>query len=134
MQPGIYSYKYLPLPGAQVFTDTAGVASYSYDPAKRELVSYDTPDIVRTKAEYVMSTGLAGCLFWEVRTRMSGQGRRFTPHTRLALDRQDGCRVARADRQGGVWRARPDPGTSPPPCWRPHAHPSPFFSLQNHIQ
>ena len=47
------------------------VASYSYDPVKRELVSYDVPDTVRIKAEYVRAKALAGCMFWEVR-RLSG--------------------------------------------------------------
>lgn len=50
------------------------VASYSYDPVKRELVSYDVPDTVRIKAEYVRTKALAGCMFWEVR-RLSGGAR-----------------------------------------------------------
>ncbi|KAH0828629.1 glycosyl hydrolases family 18-domain-containing protein [Lanmaoa asiatica] len=69
---GVYSYKYLPLPGAQVFEDLVDVASYSYDPVKRELVSYDIPDIVRIKAEYVTAKSLAGCMFWELSTDKTG--------------------------------------------------------------
>lgn len=42
------------------------VASYSYDSSKRELVSYDTPQIATAKAQYVLSKGLGGQMFWEV--------------------------------------------------------------------
>ena len=42
------------------------VASYSYDPVKRELISYDTPNIVAAKAQYVLEEGLAGAMYWEV--------------------------------------------------------------------
>ncbi|KAJ3484930.1 hypothetical protein NLJ89_g11943 [Agrocybe chaxingu] len=67
IEAGVYSYKALPLAGAQIFENTTDVSSYSYDSAKRELVSYDTPNIVRLKAQYVNSKGLAGSMFWEVR-------------------------------------------------------------------
>ena len=66
LQAGIYSYKDLPLPGAFVFEDFDDVSSYSYDPVKHELVSYDIPDVVRTKADYIMANSLGGCMFWEV--------------------------------------------------------------------
>ena len=42
------------------------VASYSYDSSKRELVSYDTPNIAKVKAQYVLSKGLGGQMFWDV--------------------------------------------------------------------
>jgi len=41
-------------------------ASYSYDSSKRELVSYDTPDSVRQKSQYIANNGLAGAMFWEL--------------------------------------------------------------------
>ncbi|KAF9223205.1 glycoside hydrolase family 18 and carbohydrate-binding module family 5 protein [Gyrodon lividus] len=69
---GVYSYKYLPLSGAQVFEDLQDVASYSYDSVKKELVSYDVPDIVKIKAEYVKSNSMAGCMFWDLSTDKSG--------------------------------------------------------------
>ncbi len=31
-----------------------------------ELVSYDTPDIISLKAQYINSKGLGGAMFWEV--------------------------------------------------------------------
>jgi chitinase len=42
------------------------VTSYSYDSAKKELVSYDTPHIASLKAQYVVSKGLGGNMFWDV--------------------------------------------------------------------
>ncbi|KAI5885531.1 glycoside hydrolase family 18 and carbohydrate-binding module family 5 protein [Schizophyllum commune H4-8] len=63
---GIYSYKTLPLAGARVYENSTSVASYSYDSSKREFVSYDTPGIARTKAQYVANNGLAGTMFWEL--------------------------------------------------------------------
>ena len=64
--PGIYSYTDLPFAGATVHVNTTDVSSYSYDPNKRELVSFDTPHIASLKAQYVMSKGLAGQMFWDV--------------------------------------------------------------------
>ncbi|KIK95212.1 carbohydrate-binding module family 5 protein [Paxillus rubicundulus Ve08.2h10] len=71
IEAGVYSYKYLPLTGAQVFEDLQDVASYSYDWIKKELVSYDIPDIVTIKAEYVKSNSMAGCMFWDLSTDKS---------------------------------------------------------------
>ena len=67
IQAGIYSYSALPLAGATVFENTTDVSSYSYDASKKELVSYDTPDIATLKAQYVVSKGMAGQMFWDVR-------------------------------------------------------------------
>ncbi|KAF8649213.1 hypothetical protein AX16_005940 [Volvariella volvacea WC 439] len=72
IEPGIYSYKFLPLAGAQVIENNTDVSSISYDSAKRELVSYDTPNIVRRKAQYVNSRGLGGSMFWELSTDRTG--------------------------------------------------------------
>ena len=42
------------------------MSSYSYDSSKRELVSYDTPNIVKQKCKYISDKGLAGSMFWEL--------------------------------------------------------------------
>ena len=52
--------------GASVIENTTDVSSYSYDSSKQELVSYDTPDIAKLKAQYVEAQGLAGSMFWDV--------------------------------------------------------------------
>ena len=56
----------IPVPGAQVYENRTDVSSYSYDAAKKELVSFDTPNIVKLKAQYINSRGLAGSMFWEL--------------------------------------------------------------------
>ncbi|KAI0366008.1 hypothetical protein BV20DRAFT_1056021 [Pilatotrama ljubarskyi] len=71
-EAGIYSYKVLPLAGAQVFENLTDVTSYSYDSSKGELVSYDTPHIVTIKAQYVQNNGLAGSMFWDLSTDKVG--------------------------------------------------------------
>ncbi|KAI0071673.1 hypothetical protein K474DRAFT_1606521 [Panus rudis PR-1116 ss-1] len=71
-EAGIYSYKVLPLAGAQVFENLTDVTSYSYDSAKKELVSYDTPHIASLKAQYVVTNGLGGSMFWDLSTDKTG--------------------------------------------------------------
>ncbi|KAI1810471.1 endochitinase [Poronia punctata] len=63
-EAGIWDYKVLPRSGTEFYDEKAG-ASYSYDSAKKELVSYDNVDIVKRKAEYIQSKGLGGSMFWE---------------------------------------------------------------------
>lgn len=57
---------YVAVTGARVYENTTDVTSYSYDVAKREFVSYDTPNIVKIKTQYINNKGLAGSMFWEV--------------------------------------------------------------------
>lgn len=62
---GVYDYKALPLPGAQEKFDEDARATYSYDPARRHLVTYDTPSMAREKAEWIKKHGLGGAMWWE---------------------------------------------------------------------
>ncbi|KAL0940504.1 glycosyl hydrolase family 18 protein [Colletotrichum truncatum] len=62
---GVWDYKVLPRPGATELFDSTAVASYSYDAGSRELISYDTPAVVRAKVSYLQSKGLGGSMFWE---------------------------------------------------------------------
>ena len=62
---GVYDYKQLPLPGANEDNDNDVVASYSYDPSKRMLVSYDTPDIAQRKGDFISAQRLGGAMWWE---------------------------------------------------------------------
>ncbi|KIY64737.1 glycoside hydrolase family 18 protein [Cylindrobasidium torrendii FP15055 ss-10] len=68
VDPGVLNYNTLPLAGSTVFENTTDVASYSYDEVKRELVSYDTPNIVKTKVAYINDNNLAGSMFWSLGT------------------------------------------------------------------
>ncbi|QRV78423.1 chitinase [Ceratobasidium sp. AG-Ba] len=63
---GIYDYKALPPSGSKVTEDKTLVSSYSYNSGTKELVSYDTPSIVKMKADYIVKKGLAGAMFWEL--------------------------------------------------------------------
>ncbi|THU88643.1 hypothetical protein K435DRAFT_803373 [Dendrothele bispora CBS 962.96] len=73
IEAGVYSHNALPIAGAQIFDeDAVDVASYSYDSAKRELVSYDTPNIVQLKTQYVNTNGMAGNMCWELSTGKKG--------------------------------------------------------------
>lgn len=63
-EAGVYDYKALPMAGATVTENTAEGASYSYDSSKKELVTYDTPNIVKLKSNYIISKNMAGAMFW----------------------------------------------------------------------
>jgi len=66
IQAGVYSYNALPIAGASVFENATDITSYSYDASKQEFVSYDTPNIVKMKAQYVQANNMAGSMFWDV--------------------------------------------------------------------
>ncbi|KAK1976208.1 family 18 glycosyl hydrolase [Colletotrichum cereale] len=62
---GVWDYKALPRAGGAELYDSTAVASYSYDSTSKELISYDTPAVVRTKVSYIRDKGLGGSMFWE---------------------------------------------------------------------
>ncbi|KAL2151126.1 hypothetical protein VTH82DRAFT_6224 [Thermothelomyces myriococcoides] len=62
---GVYDYKKLPLQGAEVRVDQSAGGSYCYLPSRRLLVSYDTVDMARWKAQYIKENGLGGGMWWE---------------------------------------------------------------------
>ncbi|KAI3324382.1 glycoside hydrolase family 18 protein [Xylariaceae sp. AK1471] len=63
-EAGIYDYKVLPLSGTELY-DSDAAASYSYDSAKKQLISYDNVATIKTKASYIQTKGLGGSMFWE---------------------------------------------------------------------
>jgi chitinase len=67
-ETGVWDYKGLPVPdfNAEVINLPYLGASYSYDAAKKYMISYDTPEIAKIKAEYVKAAGLGGASWWEV--------------------------------------------------------------------
>lgn len=69
---GIWDYKALPKAGATVMYDDVSKAYYSYDAGKKELISYDTPDMIKTKVGYVKSKNLGGSMFWEASADKTG--------------------------------------------------------------
>ncbi|RFU28382.1 hypothetical protein B7463_g7947, partial [Scytalidium lignicola] len=71
---GVYDYKALPLPGATEYYDEEAVATYSYDPAKKMLVTYDTVEMGRKKTEWIKNARLGGAMWWESSADKVGEG------------------------------------------------------------
>ncbi|CRG89522.1 hypothetical protein PISL3812_06558 [Talaromyces islandicus] len=73
-QAGLWNYNDLPAPGfnATTFELPEIGASYSYDPKKKYMISYDTPNIAAVKAEYTQEMGLGGLMWWEVSMDKTG--------------------------------------------------------------
>lgn len=71
---GVWLYRTLPKAGATVHYDDGVKASWSYDAAAQELISYDSPDSARQKAAYVRRKGLGGAAFWEAGGDRDGEG------------------------------------------------------------
>lgn len=65
IEPGVWLYKDLPRPGANVTVDKTVLGTYSYDTKTRELVSYDNAESASLKALYLMRKGLGGAVFWD---------------------------------------------------------------------
>jgi chitinase len=42
------------------------VASFTYDPVKKEMVSFDSEEVARMKGEYIKKENLGGSMFWEL--------------------------------------------------------------------
>jgi chitinase len=68
-EAGVWDYKVLPQPGAEVFEDCDGYAacgaSWSYDAQKKVMVTFDTVGMVERKADFVREMGLGGGMWWE---------------------------------------------------------------------
>jgi chitinase len=69
-EPGIWDFKALPRPGSQLLFDGSREAdgcgaTWSYDPSRRTMVTYDTVGMVKAKAQYVKLRGLGGGMWWE---------------------------------------------------------------------
>ncbi|KAF8857889.1 putative glycosyl hydrolase, family 18 [Acephala macrosclerotiorum] len=71
---GIWDYKALPVSGynATVYNSKKLGASWSYDSAKKYMISYDTPAIAKEKAQWIMKMGLGGSMWWEVSMDKNG--------------------------------------------------------------
>lgn len=62
--------------GSSGFTrywDSTSSVPYLYDPVKQTFVSYEDPESLARKGEYVLAHGLGGIMFWEYESDPSGQ-------------------------------------------------------------
>jgi hypothetical protein len=64
-EPGVLDSKDLPQNGSKVYTNDEIIASWSWDPVKKQFVSFDTPKVASWKTEWAMKQGLGGMWFWE---------------------------------------------------------------------
>jgi len=64
-EAGAWDYKALPRAGATEQFDSNLIASWSYDPVKKMLITYDTPEAERRKSDYIKQKGLGGAMWWE---------------------------------------------------------------------
>ncbi|ANB15754.1 Cts2p [Sugiyamaella lignohabitans] len=62
---GVLDYKVLPLPNTTEHVDKDAISAYCYDPKSKTLIVYDNPETSRLKAQYVISKGLGGGMWWE---------------------------------------------------------------------
>ncbi|KAI8969124.1 chitinase [Mycotypha africana] len=65
-EAGLFDYNCLPKPGATEYTDMEKLASWSYDPNLREFITYDTPEVISAKCNYIKQNNLGGAMFWEL--------------------------------------------------------------------
>ncbi|KAI0189025.1 glycoside hydrolase superfamily [Astrocystis sublimbata] len=73
-QPGVWSYKDLPKDGAREVFDDVAKATYTYDPVRRELITYDNVESTAYKGHYVRNKRLGGAFFWEASGDRVGHG------------------------------------------------------------
>jgi chitinase len=73
-EKGVWDYKALPKAGAVVKYDEAAGASYSFDAATQELISFDTVEMIQKKVEYLKGKGMGGSMFWEASADRVGDG------------------------------------------------------------
>ncbi|ETW80434.1 glycoside hydrolase family 18 protein [Heterobasidion irregulare TC 32-1] len=65
-ESGVYDYRALPLPNSYVLRDNQSLASWTYDYAKKEMISFDDEEVGRWKGEWIRNEGLGGSMFWEL--------------------------------------------------------------------
>ena len=92
-EAGVWDFKALPLPGAEEKYDKEAGASYSYDEAKRQLITYDTVEMVRKKAEWIKKERLGGAMWWESSADRTGSGSLIGNVVEVMgqLDRKQNC-------------------------------------------
>ncbi|KAJ6442376.1 endochitinase [Purpureocillium lavendulum] len=71
-EAGLWDYKVLPKAGAKLIYDDVAKGYYTYDSSTQELISYDPPEMIKTKVTYLKGLGLGGSMFWEASSDKKG--------------------------------------------------------------
>lgn len=69
---GVWDYKALPKAGAVEYYDEVAGATYSYDSATQELITYDNKKSVGKKVDYLKGLGLGGAFYWDSSSDKNG--------------------------------------------------------------
>ncbi|RVD87188.1 uncharacterized protein DFL_001431 [Arthrobotrys flagrans] len=59
-EQGVYDYRALPLPGSTVSHDSQALASWSYNPDTKEMISFDSEEVAKWKGHGFNRRGLEG--------------------------------------------------------------------------
>lgn len=87
-EQGVWDYKALHQKGGREMNDFEIGASWSHDPGKRLMVSYDTKEMAKFKAEYIKDQAhLGGAMWWESSGDKAGEGS-IIATVRLCLSHQ----------------------------------------------
>lgn len=71
-EAGIYDWKALPLDSSPVNDDETIMASWTYNSSSQELISWDSMNTMKAKANMVVSNGLGGLMYWETSADRTG--------------------------------------------------------------
>lgn len=64
-EAGVLDQKALPLNGSKVYHDKETFSSWSWQPAQKQFITFDTLQMAGWKADYIKEQGLGGAWFWE---------------------------------------------------------------------
>ncbi|KAI9013587.1 glycosyl hydrolases family 18-domain-containing protein [Hyaloraphidium curvatum] len=124
-EPGVTDYKALPVAGAAEHFDEQCKAGYCYDPAAKELFSYDTPRSIAEKCKYVWEKDLAGIIFWEASADAYDRPERALSRWAWELLESRDASLDKATRVAAAFAAGKPPILGPAPSWPSNPAPGP---------
>lgn len=106
-EKGIWDFKALPKEGAKEEINKKIGASWSYDAARKIMVTYDNKEMVQQKVEYIKKEGLAGGMWWESSADKKGGEPDWNGKALTRISNADADNAARLPRVWAIWtRAR----------------------------
>ena len=88
-EAGVFDYhdlvaNYLPMPSYQRHRHPEAKVPWLFSSEAGVMISYDDPESMATKAEYVLANGMGGVMFWELSGDTSDSALLGALHTTLA--------------------------------------------------